>query len=146
MLLLDQLEQKSLGTSPRNFRLLVEFFNLYLSECLGLNHVVELGSKTRLLLSQVKVNSQVLNEGFSRLQVANVRFNVAKTLKIVGPKLNSGVMLSQVKPCITKLNEDTDFDVRFFASEAAVGKSTFSLAMALVTDSLPKPNFLFLGI
>ena len=67
-------------------------------------------------------------------------------MKIVGPKLNSGVMLSQVKPCITKLNEDTDFDVRFFASEAAVGKSTFSLAMALVTDSLPKPNFLFLGI
>jgi serine/threonine-protein phosphatase 2A regulatory subunit A len=55
-------------------------------------------------------------------QVANVRFNVAKTLTIVGPKLNSGVMQSQVKPCINKLNEDTDFDVRFFASEAAMGK------------------------
>jgi serine/threonine-protein phosphatase 2A regulatory subunit A len=53
--------------------------------------------------------------------VANVRFNVAKTLKIVGPKLNSSVMASQVKPCINKLNEDVDFDVRFFASEAAMG-------------------------
>ncbi len=55
-------------------------------------------------------------------QVANVRFNVAKTLTIVGPKLNSGVMQSQVKPCINKLNEDSDFDVRFFASEAAMGE------------------------
>ena len=46
------------------------------------------------------------------------RFNVAKTLTLVGPKLPSAVMNSQVKPVLTKLNEDTDFDVRFFASEA----------------------------
>ena len=59
------------------------------------------------------------------LQVANVRFNVAKTLTIVGPKLNSGVMQSQVKPCINKLNEDSDFDVRFFASEAAMGELSY---------------------
>ena len=51
--------------------------------------------------------------------VANVRFNVAKTLTIIGPKLNSSVMSSQIKPVLSKLNEDTDFDVRFFASEAA---------------------------
>lgn len=55
--------------------------------------------------------------------VANVRFNVAKTLTIVGPKLNAASMQSQVKPTITKLNEDTDFDVRFYASEAATGKN-----------------------
>ncbi len=74
--------------------------------------------------------------------VANVRFNVAKTLSIVGPKLNNGIMQAQVvilvvpifekikssnlslfkvKPIINKLGEDTDFDVRFFASEAATG-------------------------
>lgn len=56
--------------------------------------------------------------------VANVRFNVAKTLSIVGPKLNSSVMQSQIKPILTKLNEDTDFDVRFYASEALVGRAS----------------------
>ena len=89
--------------------------------------------------------------------VANVRFNVAKTLTILGPNLSPSVMTSQVrmldhktkiknifgfilsavssirytvitmshilqvKPTLAKLNEDTDFDVRYFASEAAVG-------------------------
>jgi len=52
--------------------------------------------------------------------VANVRFNVAKTLTILGPNLSPSVMTSQVKPTLAKLNEDTDFDVRYFASEAAV--------------------------
>ena len=52
--------------------------------------------------------------------VANVRFNVAKTLAIIGPKLNTSSMSSQVKPTLTKLNEDPDFDVRYFASEAAL--------------------------
>ena len=55
--------------------------------------------------------------------VANVRFNVAKTISIVGPKLNSATMQSQVKPTLGKLNDDQDFDVRFFASEASVGES-----------------------
>ena len=55
--------------------------------------------------------------------VANVRFNVAKTLTILGPKLNSSVMQSQIKPMLSKLNEDADFDVRYFASEAALGKN-----------------------
>ena len=54
--------------------------------------------------------------------VPNVRFNVAKTLSIVGPKLNASALQSQIKPILTKLNDDPDFDVRFFASEAAEGK------------------------
>jgi serine/threonine-protein phosphatase 2A regulatory subunit A len=55
--------------------------------------------------------------------VANVRFNVAKTLTVIGPKLNaSSSMQSQIKPTLNKLNDDTDFDVRYFASEAATGK------------------------
>ena len=29
---------------------------------------------------------------------------------------------AQVKPCIEKLNNDSDFDVRYYASEAAMGK------------------------
>ena len=34
--------------------------------------------------------------------VANVRFNVAKTLTIIGPKLNSSVMTAQIKPVLSK--------------------------------------------
>jgi hypothetical protein len=36
-----------------------------------------------------------------------------------------------VKPCINKLNEDTDFDVRYFASEAAMGKELLYLEAAV---------------
>ena len=54
--------------------------------------------------------------------VANVRFNVAKTLCRIAPKLASNTLQGQIKPVLNKLNEDQDFDVRFFASEAAVGK------------------------
>ena len=36
--------------------------------------------------------------------VANVRFNVAKTLTIIGPKLNSSVMTAQIKPVLSKLS------------------------------------------
>merc|ERR1711953_926852 len=52
--------------------------------------------------------------------VANVRFNVAKTLCRIAPKLASNTLQGQIKPVLNKLNEDQDFDVRFFASEAAV--------------------------
>ncbi len=54
--------------------------------------------------------------------VANVRFNVAKTLSVVGPKLATSAMQAQVKPALLKLNEDSDFDVRYYASEAATGE------------------------
>ena len=54
--------------------------------------------------------------------VPNVRFNIAKCLTIIGPKLNSSCQTSQVKPCINKLCDDSDFDVRYFASEAFLGK------------------------
>ncbi|KAG9510963.1 Serine/threonine-protein phosphatase 2A 65 kDa regulatory subunit A alpha isoform, partial [Fragariocoptes setiger] len=51
-------------------------------------------------------------------KVANVRFNVARTLKIIGPVLDSSVLESQVKPCLRALQEDVDDDVRYFANEA----------------------------
>jgi len=50
--------------------------------------------------------------------VANVRFNVAKTLQWVSPILDPNTVNTQVKPCLEKLNNDTDIDVRYFASEA----------------------------
>ena len=53
--------------------------------------------------------------------VPNVRFNIAKCLAIIGPKLNTPCQTSQVKPCVNKLSDDSDFDVRYFASEASAG-------------------------
>lgn len=56
--------------------------------------------------------------------VPNVRFNVAKSLQKVGPVLDSTTLQGQVKPCLEKLQEDNDGDVRYFATEAV---STLSL-------------------
>lgn len=53
--------------------------------------------------------------------VANVRFNVAKTLQKISPFLDVAVIDSQVKPTLEKLNADTDVDVKHFASEAIAG-------------------------
>lgn len=50
--------------------------------------------------------------------VANVRFNVAKTLQRIGPHLEPSAIQSQVKPVLDKLNNDPDVDVKYFASEA----------------------------
>lgn len=53
--------------------------------------------------------------------VANVRFNVAKTLQRIGPYLEQSAVQTQVKPVLDKLNADTDVDVKYFASEAITG-------------------------
>lgn len=80
--------------------------------------------------------------------VANVRFNVAKTLQKIGPIvaqsyvylirsinilkiiiilqiynniilfMSSAAVKSQIKPVLDKLNTDTDVDVKYFAAEA----------------------------
>jgi len=53
--------------------------------------------------------------------VANVRFNVAKTLQRIGPFLEPSAVQTQVKPILDKLNTDSDVDVKYFASEAIAG-------------------------
>ncbi|XP_015586604.1 serine/threonine-protein phosphatase 2A 65 kDa regulatory subunit A alpha isoform isoform X1 [Cephus cinctus] len=53
--------------------------------------------------------------------VANVRFNVAKTLQRIGPYLEPSAVQTQVKPVLEKLNTDDDVDVKYFASEAISG-------------------------
>lgn len=53
--------------------------------------------------------------------VANVRFNVAKTLHKISPYLETAAIESQVKPALEQLNTDTDVDVKHFASEAIAG-------------------------
>jgi serine/threonine-protein phosphatase 2A regulatory subunit A len=55
--------------------------------------------------------------------VANVRFNVAKTLQHIASIMPAATMQdtqAQVRPCIEKLNNDSDVDVRYYASEAAM--------------------------
>ncbi|GJQ65694.1 putative serine threonine protein phosphatase 2a regulatory subunit a [Trypoxylus dichotomus] len=54
-------------------------------------------------------------------KVANVRFNVAKTLQKIAPQLDQSVIQPQVKPVLDKLNVDVDVDVKYSASEAIAG-------------------------
>uniref|UniRef100_A0A672R3R7 Serine/threonine-protein phosphatase 2A 65 kDa regulatory subunit A alpha isoform-like n=1 Tax=Sinocyclocheilus grahami TaxID=75366 RepID=A0A672R3R7_SINGR len=58
-------------------------------------------------------------------QVANVRFNVAKSLQKIGPVLDSNCLQTEVKPVLEKLASDQDMDVKYFAQEAI---SVLSLA------------------
>ncbi|XP_029668414.1 LOW QUALITY PROTEIN: serine/threonine-protein phosphatase 2A 65 kDa regulatory subunit A alpha isoform-like [Formica exsecta] len=53
--------------------------------------------------------------------VANVKFNVAKTFQRIGPFLEPSAVQTQVKPILDKLNTDSDVDVKYFASEAIAG-------------------------
>ncbi|GAB5577064.1 serine/threonine-protein phosphatase 2A 65 kDa regulatory subunit A beta isoform isoform X4 [Prionailurus iriomotensis] len=51
-------------------------------------------------------------------QVANVRFNVAKSLQKIGPVLNTDALREEVRPVLQKLGQDEDVDVKYFAQEA----------------------------
>ncbi|KAI4564117.1 hypothetical protein MJT46_009915 [Ovis ammon polii x Ovis aries] len=51
-------------------------------------------------------------------QVANVRFNVAKSLQKIGPILDTDALQEEVKPVLQKLGQDEDMDVKYFAQEA----------------------------
>uniref|UniRef100_A0A8B9XBT9 Protein phosphatase 2 scaffold subunit Abeta n=1 Tax=Bos mutus grunniens TaxID=30521 RepID=A0A8B9XBT9_BOSMU len=51
-------------------------------------------------------------------QVANVRFNVAKSLQKIGPILDTNALQEEVKPVLQKLGQDEDMDVKYFAQEA----------------------------
>jgi len=51
--------------------------------------------------------------------VANVRFNVAKTLQKIGPIFDKGIVAANIKPVLDKLKDDQDIDVKYFANEAA---------------------------
>ena len=52
-------------------------------------------------------------------KVANVRFNVAKTLLKIAPLLDDDTIQKKVKPSLTTLLSDHDVDVRFFSEETA---------------------------
>ena len=50
--------------------------------------------------------------------VPNIRFNVAKTLEVLLPKLEKEIIENQVKQCLMVLASDTDNDVKYFAKRA----------------------------
>ncbi|XP_060551873.1 serine/threonine-protein phosphatase 2A 65 kDa regulatory subunit A alpha isoform-like isoform X1 [Ruditapes philippinarum] len=77
--------------------------NLLAQEC-GPDATIKLMLPTILTMS---------NDG-----VANVRFNVAKSLQKLGKGLDSATVNSQIKPCLDKLKTDSDIDVAHFAYEA----------------------------
>lgn len=55
----------------------------------------------------------------ARDNVANVRFNAAKTLQLIGEKLSTKPEVDQhIKPILRTLQKDADNDVRYFANEA----------------------------
>ena len=53
-----------------------------------------------------------------RLQVPNIKFNVAKMLERLNPLVDASVVEHTIKPCLLELNEDADTDVRFYAQQA----------------------------
>lgn len=53
--------------------------------------------------------------------VANVRFNVAKSLQKLTPRMEAQATHSAIKPVLDKLIADSDVDVKYFASEALAG-------------------------
>lgn len=54
-------------------------------------------------------------------QVPNVRFNAAKTLRLLVPMLDAPTVAERVKPALHALVDDTDLDVRYFASAGLQG-------------------------
>jgi len=50
--------------------------------------------------------------------VPNIRFNVAKTLRILIPLLDAQIVQKTIKPILTTLFEDADRDVKHFAGQA----------------------------
>ncbi|XP_072125758.1 serine/threonine-protein phosphatase 2A 65 kDa regulatory subunit A beta isoform-like [Mobula birostris] len=55
-------------------------------------------------------------------QVANIRFNVAKSLQKIGPVLDASTLQNKFKPMLEKLGQDQDMDVKYFAQEAMTVK------------------------
>ncbi len=53
-----------------------------------------------------------------RLQVPNVKFNVAKIMEKLAGLVNRNVLESTIRPVLLELCEDSDMDVRFYARQA----------------------------
>lgn len=61
-------------------------------------------------------------------KVANVRFNVAKTLENLMPQIDRTIYQAQIKDVLTTMSQDNDGDVKFFASRALIKAAELNLA------------------
>ena len=52
--------------------------------------------------------------------VPNVRFNAARVMETLVQLVDTRVVETTLKPCLTTMTNDTDADVRFFAAKALV--------------------------
>ncbi|XP_072125774.1 serine/threonine-protein phosphatase 2A 65 kDa regulatory subunit A beta isoform-like [Mobula birostris] len=74
-------------------------------------------------------------------QVANIRFNVAKSLQKIGPVLDASTLQNEFKPILEKLGQDQDMDVKYFAQEAMTGPVGLRQSRSVITSH----NFVLLG-
>jgi len=88
----------------------------YLYRMTALHVIVEL---TPLVGSKVATNSLLpIVLRMSQDTVANIRFNVAKTLQKMVPHLDSDTVSTRVRPCLEVLIQDPDNDVKIFGTKA----------------------------
>ncbi|KHN80727.1 Serine/threonine-protein phosphatase 2A 65 kDa regulatory subunit A beta isoform [Toxocara canis] len=69
-------------------------------------------------------------------QVANVRFNAAKTLLHIGHVIDQDSVNVHVKPLLIKMCNDVEFDVRYFADESRMASNS-SAKSGAVGEKLP---------
>ena len=55
---------------------------------------------------------------YSKDPVPNVRFNLAKSLERLAPKIDAVTLATVVKPTLQTLTLDSDADVKFYAARA----------------------------
>ncbi len=83
----------------------------YLASCLQV-----LGEAVGSPLLQSQLLPAIVN--YARDSVPNLRFNVAKALERLAPKIDASTAARVVKPALTTLSRDPDEDVRFYALRA----------------------------
>lgn len=88
----------------------------YLLRLTGLHAVQSLADAVAQNALQTQLLPLVL--ALARDPVPNVRFNVAKTLQALIPKMEASTVVSQVKPCLHSLSSDSDADVKYYATQA----------------------------
>lgn len=50
--------------------------------------------------------------------IANIRFNISKTVEAMYPYLDKSIVEAKVRPILTNMLSDNDNDVKFFANHA----------------------------
>lgn len=120
--------------AAEHLRQLVVVFGLPWAKTVVLPRVAALGGETaylaRLTALLVLIGVSPLLDAESAAQILplvlklsgdkipNVRFNAARVLEKLGPKIDKAMVKSHVRPCLDKLAADPDNDVKFYTALA----------------------------